>query len=592
MRISCRHNTNSRRALRLTLAALLAVLPPVFLLTLAAIGQNGKKAPGIPREDMQACLACHSEEMAGKHPVKADLLAASPHKDLKCQDCHATITAAPHTPEMLKEKAACATCHSDEHTLYSQSVHSHKDKLAGDHPTCVSCHSRTKTDPHAIKPMKEWARTEKAALCSNCHAQQGRMGRYGVDPDAVASYNESFHGKALNKFGMTKTAVCNDCHRNHDVLAPTDPRAPTNRANAGHLCSQPGCHAGATVNFAMSGANHLRLKVKKVPLLRYEEIFFRTLTGGTILFLLGGVALDLRKRVFANPPPPSGRPVAIFISISFLLVVAALAMALFGVKGADWTGAAAALLLVLAFVIYYLSPHRAKRNGNGQKKYPRFSLAQRVQHIVLMVTFIILVLTGIPLRFANVDWLQNITRIFGGFSTARIFHRVAATTMIVDWIWHTLFLIHKWKQDGFKLSALTMIPNLKDVKDFIQVSLFYLGLSKHEPKYDRFQFREKFDYFAVYWGMPIMVFSGLVLWFPIYFGNRLPEIGLSFAYIAHSDESVLAFLVIAVWHMYNVHFCPDKFPMNRVFYTGDLTEQEMQNEHPVELARLKSQEQS
>jgi cytochrome b subunit of formate dehydrogenase len=126
--------------------------------------------------------------------------------------------------------------------------------------------------------------------------------------------------------------------------------------------------------------------------------------------------------------------------------------------------------------------------------------------------------------------------------------------------------------------------------DFIAVSKHYLGLAKEEPKYDRFQFREKFDYFAVYWGMPIMVFSGLILWFPVYFGGMLPSLGIPLAYIAHADEAILAFLTIITWHIYNTHFKPDTFPMNPAFITGRISEHVMEVEHGDELARIRAKE--
>jgi cytochrome b subunit of formate dehydrogenase len=189
----------------------------------------------------------------------------------------------------------------------------------------------------------------------------------------------------------------------------------------------------------------------------------------------------------------------------------------------------------------------------------------------------------------GVEWLGHIYVLFGGLAGARIAHRVAAVVMIINWIWHTLYLLYRWRKHGFSFKSWSMWPNRKDWADFIAVSKYYLGLSKEEPRYDRFQFREKFDYFAVYWGMPIMVFSGLVLWFPIYFGNRLPEIGLSFDYIAHSNEAILAFLAIVLWHFYNTHFNPDNFPMSPTWYTGTKTQEERAREHPLELARLEGQ---
>lgn len=577
---------------RLILCLLLTCAATIALLAPLALGQNGKPVSKpaentISREDTAACLACHENEMEGHKAANAKALAASPHKDLKCQDCHTTINAAPHTPEMLKTKATCAACHTDAADAYARSSHARKDIAKGDHPTCITCHGAG--DPHAIVDAGKWPRERKVQLCSDCHRQAHRMEKYGVDPDAVPSYEESFHGKALLRFGNTKVAICTDCHGHHDVLAPSNPASPTNRANAAKTCGQPGCHVGAKMNFAMSGANHLRLKVKQVPVLHFEELFFRLLTGCTILFLLGGVALDLRREIFhRGPNPRPGRLIGLVVTISFLFIVAALGMATLGIRGALWSGIAAVALLALALLLYVVRPHKSKdKNGT---RYQRFTVAQRLQHGLLALSFTTLVLTGMPLRFPQVDWLRAMNLALGGLEVSRYAHRVAAVVLIGTWIWHTLYLVYRWHKAGYTLQSWTMWPSRKDLRDFIEVSKYYLGLAKEEPKYGRFQFREKFDYFAVYWGMPIMVFSGLVLWFPIYWGNRLPEIGLSMAYIAHSDEAVLAFLTIVLWHFYNTHFNIDTFPMNPVFYSGTLTREEMEREHPLELAEIDSRE--
>jgi hypothetical protein len=103
-------------------------------------------------------------------------------------------------------------------------------------------------------------------------------------------------------------------------------------------------------------------------------------------------------------------------------------------------------------------------------------------------------------------------------------------------------------------------------------------------------FREKFDYFAVFWGLPVMMMSGLILWFPVFFGNLLPDLAIPVAYIAHSDEAILAISAIVVWHFYNVHYKPDKFPMSWVWLTGRISEHDIQHEHPLEYERLTAQQ--
>lgn len=574
---------NRRARIPLPLAVLLAVAGPAGLLIAATAQDAGQPTP-IAREEVGACMACHASEMGAHPPVSLGALDASPHSDLKCQDCHSGITGAPHTARMLQRKAECGSCHGDALEQFMRSAHARSDKAPGDHPTCVSCHG--KGDPHAVTRPAALSRRERVALCSDCHAQKARMARYGVDTDAVPSYEESFHGKAFLRFGMTRAAICTDCHRHHDVMSPSDPASPTSRGHAAATCAQAGCHPGARVNFAMSGANHLRLKVKQSPALRVEEAFFRWLTLGTVAVLLLGVALDLRMKVFARGAGPrSGRLVAATIAASFLLLVAALLLAYAGQIPAGWSAAGAFGMMALAFALHYARP-RAARTRPAERRIPRFTVAQRWQHALLALSFTLLAVTGMPLRFAHLEWLQGGYALFGGIAGARIAHRVGAVVLMATWIWHTLYLLWRWRQHGFTLRSWSMWPARKDLVDLAGAVRHYVGLSPEEPRYDRFQFREKFDYFAVYWGMPIMVFSGLVLWFPIYFGNRLPELGLAAAYIAHSDEAILAFLAIVTWHLYNTHFNPDSFPMSPAWLTGTKSESEMLREHPLEMERL------
>ena len=225
------------------------------------------------------------------------------------------------------------------------------------------------------------------------------------------------------------------------------------------------------------------------------------------------------------------------------------------------------------------------------RHFVRFSRFQRAQHIALFTSFLLLAFTGLPMRFPEVTWLSTVYRVVGGLAVARIIHRVAAVVMILDGLVHAgylgaLLVAHR----GRVLEAWPMIPTAKDARDWWDTSRYYFGLSKVLPPYDRFNFREKFDYFAVFWGLPVMMLSGLVLWFPVFFGNLLPDLAIGIAYIAHSDEAILAISAIVVWHFYNAHFKPDTFPMNWVWWTGTLSEDEIRKEHPLEYERLIGQD--
>ncbi len=567
---------------------LIAALP--LSLAIFAMGQTGEQpsdADVIDRDDTAACMACHVEAMDPIKAVDEKSLAGSPHKEMKCQDCHSTITSAPHTEEMKADKPQCIGCHTDQDNLFQASTHAKADKVPGDHPTCVTCHGGG--DPHSVKPIVSMTKPIKAELCSACHRETDRMKRYGVDTEAVTSYEESYHGKALQIFHAKGTAVCSDCHHAHSVLNPSDPRASTHRNNGNALCSQAECHAGANVNFAMSGANHLRLKIRDDKILAGVNLFFQALVAGVVLFLMGGIALDLRIKVFGHHGSKAGRLVGVAISLAFLLAAGSLGLSLMGRYDLATTGSALALgSVAFAYLAYLVRGPRTPVVDNGER-YPRLSVAQRWQHGLLAICFTALLMTGLPLHFPKVPWLQALYGSIGGINVARPIHRIAAIGLILVWTWHVVDLLIKWKKTGFSRHAVTMVPNVKDLHDFVGASKYYLGMSRTEPKYDKYQFRQKLDYLAEYWGVPVMVLSGFLLWFPIYWGNRLPEQALSIAIVAHGWEATLAFLAIILWHLYNEHFNPDTFPANKAWYTGTMTRAEMEREHPLELERILQQ---
>jgi cytochrome b subunit of formate dehydrogenase len=216
----------------------------------------------------------------------------------------------------------------------------------------------------------------------------------------------------------------------------------------------------------------------------------------------------------------------------------------------------------------------------------RLSFAQRAQHFALVVSFVTLALTGLPLRFPEAPGAAGLYRALGGVGVARVLHRAAAVVMIAVGAVHLVYVVSLLVKARFRpLRAWPMIPSLKDARDFWQTSLYYLGLRPHLPEYDRFNFREKFDYFAVFWGLPVMMLSGLVLWFPVFFGNHLPDTAIVAAYIAHSDEAVLAISVIVIWHMYNVHVSPGVHHRFLTWLDGKITHAEWLVSHPAEVAR-------
>jgi len=231
-----------------------------------------------------------------------------------------------------------------------------------------------------------------------------------------------------------------------------------------------------------------------------------------------------------------------------------------------------------------LSPEEILREG---ERFERFSLNERIQHIVLFSSFVVLVFTGFPLKYPEVEFLSPLLYLTGGVKGARIIHRLAAVIMGLDFVYHNVYiwsLIYR-RKIGVK-EILLMIPQPKDVTDLVKNFRYFLGLSQERPRFDKFSYLEKFDYWAVYWGIFIMGGSGLVLWFPEFWTQFIELDIVRIAYIAHSDEALLAFLAITCWHLYNVHLNPRHFPMNKVWYRGWLTREEMIEEHPLEYERI------
>ncbi len=227
----------------------------------------------------------------------------------------------------------------------------------------------------------------------------------------------------------------------------------------------------------------------------------------------------------------------------------------------------------------------------------RFGANFRFQHILLLSSTIMLILTGVPLKFPKNEFFQFVIGVFGGPAGARSIHHLFAMVMIFVGIYHLVYSF--WSRAGRK-DFYELLPSLKDLSDVINQVKYYLGIKKEKVKYGRFSYVEKFDYWAVYWGLIMMIGTGTIMWLfqgefePAIFG----KINLSFGpdmvtnYVhaiareMHSDEALLATLVIIGWHFYNVHLNPHKFPMSKVWLNGKVSKKEMLEEHPIEYEEI------
>jgi cytochrome b subunit of formate dehydrogenase len=572
----------------LAAAALLA--PPAF-----AAGE----APRLP-EATQACLDCHGVEKpgesdaAGKQGVFAPSYVQSVHRDLGCADCHAGYAApGPHELPAVADPAeaalvaklagartldgqpvvgapraylACGGCHADVWDDLKASPHgrwlaAEAKPLAG--PTCASCHG----SPHDVKPDPDKA--DKAAVrayhvaqstrCERCHGDPKFTEAMGLSAEVAASYKDSIHGR-LVAIGSTRAPVCTDCHAwmvekgGHKSIAGgkaaassvffSDP--PRNDDARVRTCGQ--CHAASSANFAELQAHKPWQETHKVP--HIVHVAFSWLTTLTLLFFAFHVAVDfayeLRRR---------------------------------------------------------LQRHKEHHDeADAQRTVLRFDLHQRIQHWLMLAGVILLGLTGWPLRGAGavagggISAAENAARIaasqkflalFGGPHGAGIVHRVAAVMIMLSGLYHLVYLVSKASKRTLPLS---MLPGPKDALDIRDNLLFMLGLSKQRPRFDRYMYLEKFDYWAVFWGIVMMVGSGFVFWFPAQFARILPSWVITATQIIHGEEATLAILFLFVVHFYNVHLKPSIFPMNWAWLTGRITLEMQKEEHPLEYERTRGEQ--
>jgi len=221
--------------------------------------------------------------------------------------------------------------------------------------------------------------------------------------------------------------------------------------------------------------------------------------------------------------------------------------------------------------------------------YRRFSPAQRIGHVFLMLSFLGLALSGMPLLFADQPWAAVLARMFGGFEAAGYVHRVCALVMIVLFLGHVVFILGRGLARGDLLGVVwgpeSMTPQWQDALDIWAHLKWFVGRGPR-PKFGRWTYWEKFDYWAVFWGMFIIGGSGLLLWFPVFFAKLLPGWMFNIATLVHGEEALLAVGFIFTIHFFNGHLRPDKFPMDTVIFTGRISEEELRHERLPEYERL------
>jgi cytochrome b subunit of formate dehydrogenase len=225
------------------------------------------------------------------------------------------------------------------------------------------------------------------------------------------------------------------------------------------------------------------------------------------------------------------------------------------------------------------------------RRIVRFRRYQRVMHLVMFVAFLGLAATGLPLLFSASPWARTISDALGGVGTSGALHRVFASALLVVFAAHVGEL--GWRlvvrqERELLWGPTSMVPQPVDLRQMYDHARWFVGLGER-PRFDRYTYWEKFDYWAVFWGMFIIGGSGLLLWFPQFFANFFPGWIYNVALLVHGEEALLATGFIFTIHFFNSHFRPEKFPMDMVMFTGQVSEEELREERPAEYERLRAQ---
>jgi cytochrome b subunit of formate dehydrogenase len=501
----------------------------------------------------QTCAKCHSNAGITKEYLIKSPEAAAQYQDsihgralLKmglvvapsCGDCHGVHDIKRHVDRDSPINHAnvartCGKCHLKTEEIYNKSVHGQllaKGDPAG--PVCTDCHTAHQIESPAGSHFK--ALSDRR--CGQCHQ------------DRLTHYRDTYHGKAM-ALGRPNVApdvaACYDCHGHHDVLPASDPNSHLSPANITATCAK--CHPGATASFAKYMPHANPLDRANYPELWVTFVFMTTLLVGVFTFFGGHTVL--------------------------------------------WLSRSAYLFLNDSKTFREAKVH-AQRDDEW---FTRFVPFERFLHFLVVTSFLLLVITGMPLKFYYTDWAKVIFGILGGAEVARSLHHFGA---IVTFLYFGLHLgsltIRSWQNRSkyrdpgtgkFQLkrmrSALfgpdSMIPTVQDWKDFVAHQKWFFGKGA-KPQFDRWTYWEKFDYFAVFWGVFAIGLSGLILWFPQFFSSFMPGWIINIALIVHSDEALLAAGFIFTIHFFNTHFRLEKFPMDTVIFSGRISKTEMLHE--------------
>lgn len=485
------------------------------------------------------CASCH-KEIASRYETDVHALQAGK----TCLDCHGDAHVRMKDAGASKKAVInrCTACHDQE--TYAQLGHGNAVRSGNeDAAACSDCHGLHDIPMYADTEQGRAQKREMFTIaCISCHDNPELAVRNNLNPYVTEGFRQTYHGKVFGLGYPERVAGCADCHNGHNILPPDDPRSNVHPDNLALDCAK--CHEGFHQRFVSFEAHPDHGDRAHYPVLFWTNVFMILLLVSVFLFFWVHTILWWRKaywkkwrrKVPAEEQDASGEDVFIYVQ--------------------------------------------------------RFSWRDRIMHILLIVSFFMLVMTGFPIKYHDAPWAKILVGLWGGAAMAGYLHRVAALVLWALFLytcWLSLrFLFPRGKTQGWVgrlFGPESLFFNLKDWEDLKGMIRWFFDRGEM-PRFERWTYWEKFDFFAVFWGMFVIGFSGLVLWFPEAFSYVMPGWMINVAAVAHSEEAFLAAIFIFTAHFFHNHLVPNKFPMESNIFTGRYTVSALKEERPEEYERI------
>lgn len=478
----------------------------------------------------KTCGSCHGQKFvmesnghsaapyfSYQESVHGKAVAAGSDKAAVCTDCHGSheiMTAADPKSSIFKFNVpnTCAKCHDKVKVEFMSSIHGKAiTKGVSAAPVCTDCHGIHGIKSHVDPTSSVSAQNLAGTTCAKCHESVRLSEDYGVAGGRASTYMASYHGLAL-KMGSKTAANCASCHDVHNILPSSDPQSTISQANLAKTCGQ--CHPGAGDNF-IKGKVHIEAPLSAD---------------------IGSISVSWVRRIYVGM---IGGTIGFMVLHNFLI----------------WRKKATA------------------KRKDPRRIVVRMESEQRMQHLLLLTSFIVLVITGFALKYPESIFARA---LLINEQARSIIHRIAGSLLVLVSVYHVFYLAAK--RSGRQM-LFDMLPMPKDATDVLSNLRYYLGLGGNPARFSRFTYGEKMEYWALVWGTFVMATTGFMLWFKVGVGNLVPRWWLDVATAIHFYEAILATLAIAVWHFYQVIFDPDIYPMNWAWWDGKMSVETYSHEH-------------